>query len=240
MTRILLVEDEMDLGDIIADNLEDEGYEVHRANDGREGLAQWRSCQPDLVVLDVMLPHMDGLSLCKLLRQEGDRTPVLFLSAKGQPEDRVKGLSVGGDDYLVKPFHLPEFLMRVHTMLRRQHWNQDDEENPLQTQFGGHTIDLERGQAQLNDGRQIELSRDERKLLALFVSRPGDILNREFLLDSLWSDGVYPSTRAIERLVQQLRNWFEPQPHSPIYFHRLSGVRFQFTPDATSDTQDAT
>lgn len=230
MKKLLLIEDEHDLAEVIQDNLEAEGYNVQSAHDGEAGLALWKTFQPDLVVLDVMLPKMDGLQVCQMMREEGARMPVLFLSAKGQPEDRVRGLAVGGDDYIVKPFHLPEFLMRVHTMLRRQNWAQDEEQNAWYT-FGGHQVHLQQGKSILKHGQTIHLTPEERKLFQYFTAHPDETLSRELLLDALWSDGVYPSTRVLERLVQELRNYFEPNPSDPRYFHRLSGIRFQFTPE---------
>jgi two-component system, OmpR family, alkaline phosphatase synthesis response regulator PhoP len=122
--RILLVEDESSLAEIIADNLEAEHYETLLAKDGRVGMNMWQTQKPDLVVLDVMLPYLDGYELCKRMRETGDTTPVLFLSAKGRPDERVMGLQAGGDDYLAKPFHLPEFLLRVQNMLRRKSWSE--------------------------------------------------------------------------------------------------------------------
>ena len=120
--RLLLVEDERGLADVLADNLREEGYEPLVVYDGEAALRSWREGGFDLVVLDVMLPEMDGVTLCRTLRSEGDETPVLFLSARGRPEERVEGLAAGGDDYLAKPFHLPEFLLRVQALLRRAGW----------------------------------------------------------------------------------------------------------------------
>lgn len=234
MRKILLVEDEEDLAEIILDNLEAEGYDTKHAPDGSQGRTLWQSYGPDLVVLDVMLPETDGLSLCREMREHGDLTPVLFLSAKGQLQDRVQGLAAGGDDYMVKPFHLPEFLMRIHTMLRRKDWHEQAGQDTTFS-FAGHQIDLARGEAHLADGRQVRLSTEERRLLDLFSRHPGEVLDRDFLLDALWSDGVYPSTRKIEKLVQQLRQHFEPQPDAPLHFVRLSGIRFRFQPEGESD-----
>lgn len=234
MMKILLIEDERDLAEVLIDNLEDEGYDVTWASNGLDGQAQWRALQPALVVLDVMMPEIDGLTLCRTMRDEGDETPVLFLSARGRPEERVEGLAAGGDDYMAKPFHLPEFLMRLQTMLRRRGWKQE-QERPRLT-LGGSRIDLTTGDITWDDGRRGKLSSDERRLLHFLSERPGRVISRDELLDSLWSDGVYPSTRAMERLFQRLRQHFEPQPEQPIYFRRLPGIRFCFTPDgAASD-----
>ncbi|GAJ14331.1 unnamed protein product, partial [marine sediment metagenome] len=122
---MLIVEDERVLAEVLADNLREEGLEVAVARDGESALQLWQSSQPDLVILDVMLPRLSGLDVCRRMRTAGDRTPVLFLSAKGQPEERVEGLRVGGDDYMGKPFHLPELLLRVQNMLSRLEWGQE-------------------------------------------------------------------------------------------------------------------
>ena len=124
MSSILIIEDETPIADILADNLQDEGYTTLHAADGSSGLRCWQTERPNLVILDVMLPHLSGYEVCRTMRERGDTTPVLFLSAKGQADDRVQGLRAGGDDYLPKPFHLPEFLLRVENMLRRQRWGQ--------------------------------------------------------------------------------------------------------------------
>lgn len=237
MKRLLLVEDEEFLAEIILDNLEAEGYDVTWANDGRKALESWSKASPDLVLLDVMLPHVDGFEVCRRMREAGDQTPVLFLSAKTQPEDRVKGLSLGGDDYLAKPFHLPELLLRIHNMLQRQQWHNQHTPNHNVMHVGQHQVDRTTGEVMLADGRYAQLQPEELRMLTLFLQNEGRTLDRDTILDNVWDDQVFPSSRAIERLVQRLQNVFEPNPHNPLYFHKLSGIRFRYTPDNLQDNK---
>lgn len=224
---ILIIEDETTLAEVLTDNLSAEGYAVHCAADGAEGLRLWQQLQPNLIILDVMLPQQDGFRLCQQMRAAGDLTPVLFLSAKGQPEDRVRGLSVGGDDYLVKPFHLPEFLLRVRNLLRRQGWGAAE----ARYQFGGHTVDFRRWVATLADGREEPLGERELGILKLLVSRAGEVVSRDEILDAVWGDDAFPSSRTVDNFVMRLRRLFEPDPSAPIYLHTVWGVGYKFTPE---------
>lgn len=228
--KVLVVEDEPVMREVLVDNLEEEGYEVLAAADGEEGRARWTEEEPDLVLLDVMLPLLDGFSLCEAMRAAGAKTPILFLSAKGTPEDRVRGLASGGDDYLVKPFHLPELLLRVQNMLQRQRWEQGAA-SAKRVGFGGHEVDWQTWEARLAGGRQVLLHKKEFELLRFFVEHAGEVVDREALLDAVWADEAFPSTRALERHVQQLREIFEPDAQAPIYFHSLRGARYRFTPE---------
>jgi two-component system alkaline phosphatase synthesis response regulator PhoP len=224
---VLIVEDEATLAEVLADNLVDEGYRVEVARDGRSGQESWRREPPDLVVLDVMLPGMNGYELCEAMREEGDTTPVLFLSARGQPEDRVRGLQAGGDDYLPKPFHLPEFLLRVSNMLRRKGWGPAPD---AEVAFGGHRVDLRGWTAELADGRRELLGERELGILRLLASRPGEVVSRDDILDEVWGEDTFPSSRTVDNIVMRLRKLFEPDPAEPIYFHTVWGVGYRFTP----------
>jgi two-component system alkaline phosphatase synthesis response regulator PhoP len=228
--RILVVEDEATLAEVLADNLSAEGFDVHVATDGLAALRRWREARPDLVVLDVMLPHKSGFEICREMREAGDTTPVLFLSARSQAEDRVTGLKVGGDDYLSKPFHLPEFLLRVKAMLRRKAWG-----SPARSEatcaFGGHRVDFRSWTATLADGRVEALREREVGLLKLFARRAGEVVSRDEILDEVWGDDAFPSSRTIDNLVVRLRKLFEPDPAEPIYFHTVWGVGYKFTPE---------
>jgi two-component system alkaline phosphatase synthesis response regulator PhoP len=225
--KILIIEDETTLAEVLADNLSAEGYAVRCAADGASGLKLWQQSQPNLIILDVMLPKQDGFSLCQQMRAAGDLTPVLFLSAKGQPEDRVRGLSVGGDDYLAKPFHLPEFLLRVRNMLRRQGWGPAE----ARYQFGGHTVDFRRWVVTLADGREEPLGERELSILKLLVSRADEVVSRDEILDAVWGDDAFPSSRTVDNFVMRLRRLFEPDPSAPIYLHTVWGVGYKFTPE---------
>ncbi|MGL4609373.1 MAG: response regulator transcription factor [Trueperaceae bacterium] len=235
--RVLLVEDETSLAEVIADNLIAEGYETLLARDGRVGMNMWQTQHPDLIVLDVMLPYLDGYELCKRMREAGDTTPVLFLSAKGQPDERVMGLQVGGDDYLPKPFHLPEFLLRVQNMLRRKSWTQ----KPLDAtySFGGHTIDFRAWTVKTNKGQVEPLGERELGILKLLVSHPNEVVSRDDILDHVWGNDVFPSSRTVDNFVMRLRKILEPDPANPVYIHTIWGVGYKFTPNETMDRRQS-
>lgn len=226
--KILIVEDEPALADVLVDNLEVEGYQVEVAADGAAGRTAWQS-GADLVVLDVMLPHISGYELCKEMRSKGDSTPVLFLSAKGQPEDRVRGLAAGGDDYLPKPFHLPEFLLRVENMLRRRDWGSGPQD--AHVSFGGHVVDLRAWTATLVGGQVEPLGERELGIFKLLAKRANEVVSRDDILDVVWGDDVFPSSRTVDNFVVRLRKLFEPVPSEPVYFHTVWGVGYKFTPE---------
>lgn len=230
-TRVLIVEDEVSLAAVLADNLEAEGHEVQHAEDGRSGAAAWRDEKPDLVVLDVMLPYKDGYTLCRERRAAGDDTPVLFLSAKGRPEERVEGLEAGGDDYLAKPFHLPEFLLRVRRLLDRSGALKAADSRLV---FGGNLVDLRSWTARTAAGSDVTLSEREVGILNLLARRAGEVVSRDEILDEVWGVGKYPSSRTVDNFVVRLRRHFEPDPSNPVYFHTVWGVGYRFTPESTN------
>ncbi len=224
---VLVVEDEPVLREILVDNLEAEGCQVRVATDGQQALDLWPAIRPDLVVLDVMLPLVSGFDVCERMRATGDRTPVLFLSARSQPEDRVRGLSAGGDDYLVKPFNLTEFLLRVSNMLRRLGWGG----SPDTLQFGGHTVDFRTWTATFQDGRQEMLGEREHGILRLLARHQGEVVSREQILDEVWGEDAWPSSRTVDNVMVRLRRLFETEPGDPEYFHTVWGVGYRFTPE---------
>ncbi len=226
--RILIVEDEENIADILEDNLIAEGYKVIVARNGRDGLEQWQKNDLDLVVLDVMLPLINGFDICKTMRDNHDQTPVLFLSALGQPNDRVKGLSLGGDDYLAKPFHLPEFLLRVEKLAKRQTWQQNSEEDKFS--FADFVIDFKSWTIKTKDGSKISLSEREIGILRLLVKRKDEVVSRDEILDYVWGNDAFPSSRTVDNFVLKLRKIFEPNRSKPIYFHNIWGVGYKFTP----------
>lgn len=232
VASVLIVEDEPGLAEVLEENLVDEGYSVEVVADGRAALERWRELDPDLVVLDVMLPNLDGFELCRIRRSEGDRTPVLFLSARGQAGERVAGLEAGGDDYLTKPFHLPEFLLRVKALLRRSQGPPVSE-----LRFAGHVVDLRRWTVRLADGRTSQLSERELGILRLLAERAGEVVSRDEIMDGVWGDDTYPSTRTIDNFIVRLRRLFEPDPSAPVHFHTVWGVGYRFTPEPVADGQ---
>jgi two-component system, OmpR family, alkaline phosphatase synthesis response regulator PhoP len=238
--RILVVEDEAHLAEGLKLNLTLEGYEVRIASDGRSALQKWKEWRPDLVVLDIMLPQIDGLSVLRGIRLEDERVPILILSAKGDAEDRVKGFSYGVDDYLPKPFNLDEFLLRVKRLLTRVSWSRGaaDSNGPLLSppriyRFGGNWIDFETLNAQGPSGR-IELTEQESRLLKLFVANRGKPLSRSKLLEIGWGYSRGTTTRTVDNFIVRFRKYFEVDPKKPLYFKSLRSVGYVF--DHDSDT----
>lgn len=224
--RILVVDDEIHLAEGLRDVLEGEGYRVAVAHDGAEGLEKALAESFDLVLLDVMMPKMNGLETCAALRREGSRVPVLFLTVKGSPEDRIRGLEVGGDDYLPKPFRLRELLLRVAAILRR---TQGSGEPEATLAFGGNEVDFLSYQARAWDSREHVLTHKEAMILKVFAGREGAVVPREQLLDEVWGHEVYPSTRTIDNFIVRLRRRFERNPEAPEHFHTVRGVGYRFT-----------
>lgn len=235
--RVLIVEDEAVMADVLADNLSSEGLEVEVAPDGRQAIERWRILEPDLVVLDVMLPKLDGYAVCRQMREAGFKTPVLFLSAKAEADDRVEGLEAGGDDYLTKPFHLREFLLRVHNMLKRQEWFRGEIGPDRSFSFGGHRVDFRTWTAQTNQGRSEVLGERELMIFKLLAERAGQVVSRDEILDVVWGQEVFPSSRTIDNFVVRLRRLFETDPAHPIYFHTVWGVGYRFTPEGLANKE---
>ncbi len=230
--RILVVDDEAHLAAGIRENLEAEGYRTEVAHDGVAGLERLRSEPFDLVVLDVMMPNMDGIELCAQLRRSGVQTPVLFLTVKDGAEDRVRGFEAGGDDYLSKPFHLKELLLRVAAILRRSSWYQG---NASALEFGGNRIDFKTYEARAWDGSEHALTHKEAMILKALNEHAGGIVTREDILDRVWGYEVFPSTRTIDNFIVRLRKRFERNPEQPAHFHTVRGVGYRFTPEPQTD-----
>ncbi len=228
---VLVVEDEPALAGVLVDNLEAEGFAVRWSRDGVDGEERWHGGAegpPDLVVLDVMLPKLDGFALCERMRAIGDETPVLFLSARGQAEDRVRGLQAGADDYLAKPFHLPEFLLRVRAMLRRRGWSGDA---PTRYAFAGHVVDYRAWTVETASGGREVLGERELGILRLLTERAGEVVPRDDILDEVWGDDAFPSSRTVDNVVMRLRRIVEPDPSNPVHIHTVWGVGYRFTPE---------
>ena len=224
--RILVVDDEEHLADGIRENLEAEGYGAVVANDGAEGLQMALGESFDLILLDVMMPKLDGLQTCAELRRNGLQTPVLFLTVKGDPEDRIRGLEAGGDDYLAKPFHLKELLLRVAAILRRSDWYA---EAKATLSFGGNEIDFQTSHARAWDSSEHTLTHKEAMILKVLSEQVGTIVPREDILDKVWGYEVFPSTRTIDNFIVRLRKRFERNAEAPEHFHTVRGVGYRFT-----------
>jgi two-component system, OmpR family, alkaline phosphatase synthesis response regulator PhoP len=227
--RILVVEDDPHLAAGVVENLRAEGYEVDCAADGRQALEWLDGRSWGLVLLDVMLPEIDGFTVCRTLRERGDNTPVLFLTARGDPADRVRGLEAGGDDYLAKPFHLRELLLRVRAILRRWEWYQSaSAAEGAVLRFGGNEVDFRAFRARSWNGAPQELTEKEAMILKVLAERPGEIVSREDLLERVWGYDVFPSTRTVDNFILRLRKRFERDPTEPRHFLTVWGVGYRF------------
>lgn len=226
--RILLVEDEESLLEVILMNLKFEGYDVSVARDGKQAIDMARQARYDLCILDIMLPKIDGFTVCKTLRLEKNRVPILFLSAKSTGADRVEGLKIGGDDYLTKPFNLEELLLRVSNLLRLH------KRSPAETRemdvytFGKNEINFKTFDIITQDGRNETLSKREIQLLKFLIDRQGEVVSREEILETVWGYDVYPSTRTIDNYILAFRKYFEKNPKEPSFFHSIRGVGYKF------------
>ncbi len=226
---ILVVEDEEHLAQGIAENLEAEGYQVATVGEGRAALELVRRGGHDLVILDVMLPGLDGFTICETARGEGIQTPILFLTAKGGIDDRLRGLEAGGDDYLPKPFHLEELLARVRAILKRWNWYAQGTSRSARLCFGGNEFDFATFHGRSWDGNPQQLTQKEAVILKVLAERDGEVVSREELLDKAWGYELYPSTRTIDNFIVRLRRRFERDAQEPHYFHTVRGIGYRFT-----------
>jgi len=227
--RLVVVEDEHHLAEVIADNLELEGYDVQVIEDGTRALEHLRKDPPALVLLDVMLPGVDGFTICETLRKEGVDVPILFLTARSEEDDRVRGLSLGGDDYLGKPFDLRELILRVAAILKRTQWAATPFANGDELQLGDRTVDFKTYQAHIDD-RVLRLSQKEVLILRCLAERVGEVVTRDEILDRVWGYDAFPTTRTIDNFIVRLRRALEPDPQSPRYIHTVRGAGYRLTP----------
>jgi len=224
MTRILIVEDEPNMVAGLRDNFEFEGYEVLTAYDGEEGLKRALGESPDLVVLDVMMPKMSGLDVCKQLKAKRASIPVIMLTARGQEVDKVVGLELGADDYVTKPFSIRELLARVKAVLRRSHTLPKEQDC---YSFGDAEVDLHACRV-TRQGMELDFSSMEFELLKYFVCHAGEVLTRDRLLEEVWGYDSYPTTRTVDAHLVRLRQKLEPNPEQPRYFLTVHGTGYRF------------
>ena len=222
--KILVVEDEPNMVAGLRDNFEFEGYEVITARDGVEGLQQALEQSPDLVVLDVMMPRLSGLEVCRQLRAKRPSIPIIMLTARGQEVDKVVGLELGADDYVTKPFSIRELLARVKAILRRTAVIPKDQD---QHTFGDVEVDLYRRRV-LRSGKALDVSSTEFELLKYFICHSGEALTRDRLLEEVWGYENYPSTRTVDTHLVRLRQKLEPDPEQPQYFLTVHGTGYRF------------
>ena len=223
MARILVVEDDVTVRETLVLNLQAEGHEVHQAEDGETALDLAREIQPDLVVLDVMLPRLDGLTVCRVLRRESE-VPIVMLTARGTETDKIVGLETGADDYIVKPFSLGEFLARVRAALRRGH-SMDKATTELLS--GDLSLDLISRRVHLGD-QEIIMAPREFELLAMLVRHRGAVLTRDILLARVWGDDYLGDTHTVDVHIRWLREKIEENPSDPVRISTVRGVGYRF------------
>ena len=225
MSKVLVVEDDEAMAVALRDGFTYEGHEVALARDGEEGLRLAREDDPEIMILDVMLPKMTGLEVCKLLRGEGSTLPIIMLTARGQEIDKVLGLKLGADDYVTKPFSFMELMARVEAVLRRSQPG-DSSERSIH-EIGDVTVDLARHEA-CKDGEPLALTPREFRLLGFFLEHVGEVVSREELLDAVWGYDTIPFTRTVDTHIAKLRKKIEKDPSNPVHLitvHRL-GYKF--------------
>jgi DNA-binding response OmpR family regulator len=222
MTRILIVEDEPNMVAGLRDNFEYEGYEVLTASDGAEGLGRALNDAPDLVVLDVMMPKMSGLDVCKQLKAKRPAMPVIMLTARGQEVDKVVGLELGADDYVTKPFSIRELLARIKAVLRRAHSVPQE-----RYAFGDVEVNLRTCQV-TRAGKVLEFSAKEFDLLKYFLCHAGEALSRDRLLEKVWGYNSFPTTRTVDAHIVHLRQKLEAKPEEPRFILTVHGIGYKF------------
>ncbi|MFO7847555.1 MAG: response regulator transcription factor [Balneolaceae bacterium] len=234
---ILVVEDNSDLVNLLEINLKDEGYTVHVAMDGEEAVEKFRSEDPELILLDVMLPKMDGFDVCKTIRSENRRVPILMLTAKSEEVDKVLGLEIGADDYMTKPFSIRELLARVKAILRRSRTSNAPDEQRKTMAYKSLTLNPEKRKVTLDD-KPIELTSKEYDLLMLFFSNPGKAYSREELLNTVWGYSYEGYSHTVNSHINRLRSKIENDPSEPDYIKTVWGVGYRFA-DFENETTHA-
>ncbi|MEE8604778.1 MAG: response regulator transcription factor [Candidatus Aminicenantaceae bacterium] len=225
MKRILIIEDDAAILRGLKDNLEYESYDVLTAADGEEGYYLIKEKKPDLIILDLMLPKMNGYELCRKVRNEGVTTPILMLTARGEEMDRVLGLDMGADDYVSKPFSVPELLARIRAIIRRiQKAKTGDLPNDLK--FGEVSVDFKCFEARKGDV-VLDMSRKEFGILRLLAARAGEVITRDELLDEVWGYDQYPTTRTVDNHIALLRTKLEDDPSKPCHLLTVHGVGYK-------------
>jgi two-component system alkaline phosphatase synthesis response regulator PhoP len=225
MARILLVEDEENIRDLVKLNLEMEDYEVVWTDNGKDAFKYFQGQHFDLLILDVMLPEVDGFQLCEQIRLENLEVPIIMLTAKDTTLDRIQGLKKGADDYITKPFNLEELLLRIKNLLRRT--SKDPIHTPETVSFGNNDINFVTFEASGQKG-DFNLTKKEAMLLKLLIDRKNEVVSRQQILQAVWGYDVYPSTRTIDNFILSFRKYFEEDPKHPKFFLSVRGVGYKF------------
>jgi two-component system alkaline phosphatase synthesis response regulator PhoP len=225
---VLLVEDEENLHESLKMNLELEGYQITSAFDGIQAMKAVQNEYFDLIIMDVMIPEVDGFSVTQNIRLTNTEVPILILSAKDSSADKVTGLKKGADDYLTKPFNLEELLLRVRKLIEKNKRLQKTSSVGDSYGFGGNTVDFRAQQATTARGEKIDLSKKEAMLLKLLIENKNEVVPREKILQSVWGYNVYPTTRTIDNFILSFRKYFEEDSRNPKYFHSVRGVGYKY------------
>jgi two-component system, OmpR family, alkaline phosphatase synthesis response regulator PhoP len=228
-STILLVEDEENLHEALKLNLELEGYLVVSALDGMQAIKASQNQYFDLMILDIMLPEIDGIEVLETIRVQNNNVPVLILSAKNTSADRVLGLKKGADDYLTKPFNLEELLLRVQKLIEKNKKLLDKETIGDVYKFGKNSVDFKAQEALNKNGEYIQLSKKEAMLLKLLFENKNEVVPREKILQTVWGYNVYPTTRTIDNFILNFRKYFEEDSRNPEYFHSVRGVGYKYS-----------
>ena len=229
-SRILLVEDEETLALGLEYNLIEEGYIVKWAENGKEAVEFYESEKFDLVILDIMLPYLDGFEIAERIRSSDPQMPILMLTAKAESADRIKGLETGADDYLTKPFHLDELLLRVKGMLKRKSWYKNASKKQPNYKFGNNEINFENLNCRHGEN-ELRLTPQEAVLLKYLVEKKGEIVTRKELLENVWHLNPEIETRTVDIFIVRLRKYFEEDPSNPVYFKSIRGAGYIFSGD---------
>jgi DNA-binding response OmpR family regulator len=228
MAKILIVEDEASIAKALELNLRTKGHTCQHVDNGDTALRVILEGGMDLVLLDVMLPGLDGFCVCERARAQGCRLPILFLTAKNLDDDRVHGLEAGADDYIVKPFAMRELLARVESLMRRQAWFEQPAKEAMSLEFGGHRVSFTSYTATLASGKALSLTQKECMLLKLLAEKDGQVVERSEILDRIWGEDHYPSARTVDNLVLHLRKYFEKDASQPDHFLSVYRVGYRF------------
>lgn len=226
---ILLVEDEENLQATLKLNFEMEGYTVSSAYNGEEALNAVRNEYFDLIILDVMLPEIDGITVCENIRLSNTEIPILMLSAKDQSADRILGLKKGADDYVAKPFSLEELLIRVSILINKSKKISAKEPVADEYSFGKNLINFKSLESTTKSGEKVDLTKKEIMLLKLLIENKNEVVTREKILQSVWGYNVYPTTRTVDNFILNFRKYFEEDSRHPKFFHSIRGIGYKFT-----------
>ena len=234
MKTLLLVEDDLNLADGLIMNLEAEGLQVVHVAGGNQVMEEFEKGMFDLVLMDIMLPGVDGLTLCRRIRDEGHTLPILFLTARDQTDQKVEGLLAGGDDYITKPFDMAELLARIQGIFRRQAWLAAEGSTSDVYEWDGRRVNFRTYEAE-GPGGKFKLTRKEVMVVKYLVEREGEVVSRDQLLDAVWGYHIYPTNRTIDNFILKIRKIFEVDQKSPQFFETIRGVGYRFRRQAQAN-----